>query len=81
MIHEVSGDILLGKAQVLAHGIAANDPVNHGLALSRRFAMGVGGLDWNEVKPLLEDRLSGLGVPVFVYTEFHAGKAAQAPGL
>lgn len=34
MIYEVSGDILLTKAQVIAHGVAANDPMNQGLALS-----------------------------------------------
>lgn len=34
MIYEVSGDILLTKAQLIAHGIASNDPMNQGLALS-----------------------------------------------
>jgi|TARA_B100000315_G_C14519521_1_gene560847 O-acetyl-ADP-ribose deacetylase (regulator of RNase III) len=34
MIHEVEGDILLSKAQVIAHGVAANDPMNQGLALA-----------------------------------------------
>jgi len=34
MIHEVTGDILLSKADAIAHGIAANDPMDHGLALS-----------------------------------------------
>ena len=34
MIHEVQGDILLTKAQVIAHGVAANDPMKQGLALS-----------------------------------------------
>ena len=34
MIHEVEGDILLTKAQAIAHGVAANDPMNQGLALS-----------------------------------------------
>jgi O-acetyl-ADP-ribose deacetylase (regulator of RNase III) len=34
MIHNVSGDILLSGAQVIAHGIAANDPMSKGLALS-----------------------------------------------
>ena len=34
MIHEVTGDILLTKARAIAHGIAANDPMNQGLALS-----------------------------------------------
>ena len=36
MIHEVSGDILLTKAQAFAHGVAPNDHFDHGLALSLR---------------------------------------------
>jgi len=36
MLHEVSGDILLSKAQTLAHGIAPNDPWDSGLALALR---------------------------------------------
>ena len=34
MIYEVSGDILLSKADAITHGVAANDPMDHGLALS-----------------------------------------------
>jgi O-acetyl-ADP-ribose deacetylase (regulator of RNase III) len=34
VIHYVSGDILLTGAHVLAHGVAPNDPMTHGLALS-----------------------------------------------
>lgn len=36
MIHHVTGDILLSKAQAIAHGIAPNDPFSSGLALSLR---------------------------------------------
>jgi O-acetyl-ADP-ribose deacetylase (regulator of RNase III) len=32
MIHEVAGDILQTKAQAIAHGVAANDPMTQGLA-------------------------------------------------
>jgi O-acetyl-ADP-ribose deacetylase (regulator of RNase III) len=32
MLHEVSGDILLSDAEAIAHGLAANDPMNQGLA-------------------------------------------------
>ena len=32
MIINVEGDILLSKAQAIVHGIAANDPMNQGLA-------------------------------------------------
>jgi len=34
MIIEVEGDILQSKAQVIAHGVAANDPMSQGLAKS-----------------------------------------------
>jgi O-acetyl-ADP-ribose deacetylase (regulator of RNase III) len=34
MIYEVEGDILLTGAQVIAHGVAANDPMKQGLALA-----------------------------------------------
>jgi O-acetyl-ADP-ribose deacetylase (regulator of RNase III) len=36
MIHEVTGDLLLTKAQAIAHGIAPNDHFEQGLALSLR---------------------------------------------
>ncbi len=36
MLKMVSGDILLSKAQVIAHGVAPDDHFNQGLALSLR---------------------------------------------
>lgn len=36
MIHEVSGDILLTRAQAIAHGVAPNDHFDQGLALALR---------------------------------------------
>lgn len=36
MIKEVSGDILLTRAQAIAHGVAPNDPFHSGLALQLR---------------------------------------------
>jgi O-acetyl-ADP-ribose deacetylase (regulator of RNase III) len=162
MIHEVSGDILYTGAQVLAHGVAANDPMSQGLALTlhRRFpsmhkayhhwckqhhpkpgaawlweapngllivnlltqeggyghgarpgratlkhlsdslkalakmaahegftslalprvATGVGGLDWESVWPVIQERLGGLEVPVYVYTDFRPDERAVEPG-
>jgi O-acetyl-ADP-ribose deacetylase (regulator of RNase III) len=161
MIHEVEGDILKTKAQVIAHGVAANDPMNQGLALSLherypamhkdyhhwcnqnhpkpgsawvwggaegvrivnlltqeggydgkppaaattvhvnhalrelkkiiskegftsvalpRLATGVGGLDWDEVKPLIANQLGELDIPIYVYVTFHAGVQANEPG-
>ena len=163
MIHQVSGDILLSRAQVLAHGVAANDPMNQGLALQLRekypamhkdfhhwcsqkhpkpgeawmwggpggvrivnlltqdggygqgarpekattrnvrdamralahmiategfaslalprIATGVGALDWRDVWPIVQERLGGIDIPVFVYSEYHPGQQAREPGL
>ena len=163
MIHEVSGDILLTKAQALAHGVAPNDHFDSGLALALRerwpsmakdfrhyahqdhpkpggtwfwggaggvrifnlmtqegkhehgarpgkatiqnvrhalhelakqlkdegieslamprLATGVGGLDWDDVQPLVREQLNGLGIPIYVYTTFHKGVAADEPQL
>jgi len=36
MIHEVTGDILLSKADAIAHGVAPNDHFDSGLALCLR---------------------------------------------
>lgn len=36
MIIEVEGDILLSKAEAIAHGVAPNDPFDQGLALAMR---------------------------------------------
>ncbi len=162
MIHEVEGDILLSRAQLIAHGVAANDPMNQGLALSLheqhpsmhrdfhhwchishpkpgeawlwsgaegarianlltqdggyetgsrpgkatepnvnhalralkkiiakegftslalpRLATGVGGLSWDQVKPLIESQLGDLDIPIYVYTVFSAGQQANEPG-
>ena len=162
MIKQVSGDILLSKARVIAHGVAPNDDhaqglahalrehapamykdfrhycktqhpkegeiwawagadgqqivalftqtaayhpgerpgratlsnVNHALAALRqyltrekvtslalpRLSTGVGGLDWEEVRPAIEKHLGDAGIPVIVYATFHAGLAA-AEGL
>lgn len=47
----------------------------HSIALSR-LATGVGGLDWDEVKPLITQHLGDLKVPVYVYSVYHAGQKA-----
>jgi len=41
-----------------------------------RIATGVGGLDWSEVLPIVEEKLGDLGIPVYIYSEFHAGQQA-----
>ncbi len=164
MIKEVAGDILLSKAELIAHGISAHDPFDSGLALALRerwpalvkdyrhdthsrgintgeiwtwvgvqenagvrrianlitqntfgqgptaksdratienvraslqnlakfvgqegissvalprLATGVGGLDWEDVKPLVTQYLGGLNIPVIVYTTYQKGVAAD----
>jgi O-acetyl-ADP-ribose deacetylase (regulator of RNase III) len=162
MIHEVSGDILLTKAQAIAHGVGPTDHFDHGLALALRewspamakdfrhyahqahpkpgeiwewggvggvrifclltqdgdhgrggkpgpatlstvshclkrlrhelekgeirslalpkLATGVGGLDWKDVRPLIQQHLGDLKTPVFVYVTYHKDTQAQEPG-
>ncbi len=164
MIKEVTGDILLSNADLLAHGISAHDPFDSGLALALRerwpslvkdyrhdirshaieagaiwawtgvqegggtrkivnlvtqdtlgqgptakpgkatlenvrhalqklarfvkeerirsvalprLATGVGGLEWAQVKPLVEQHLGDVGVPVIVYATYHKGEQAD----
>lgn len=74
-------------------GKATTQNVNHALRALRkladkeqfaslalpRLATGVGGLDWAEVQPLIERQLGDLGVPVYVYTTYHAGQKAREP--
>ena len=159
MMKEVTGDILLTKAAVIAHGVAPNDHFDSGLALSLReqhpdlykdfrhhckvhapktgnawdwkgedgtrvvslftqtpssghgghpgkahlndvnhslkelaklaksegyasiavpkLATGVGGLDWEDVLPLMKSHLGELGIPVYVYSTYTKGVAAK----
>lgn len=162
MIVEVEGDILLSSAEAIAHGLAANDPMNQGLAASLhenypsmhkdfhhwchlehpkpgsawiwsgaqgariinlitqegghehgskpgkasvssvnralrslkkliaeeglssvalpRLATGVGGLGWEEVRPLVFNQLADTDADIFVYEKFVPGKKATERG-
>lgn len=46
-----------------------------------RLATGAGGLAWDAVLPVIEDRLGALGIPVYVYAEYRPGKVAHEPGV
>ena len=162
MIHEVSGDLLLSKAQIIAHGVAPNDEFKSGLALALRerwpamykdfrhfchtkgpkpgetwswagaggrvvalltqeapehnhahpgkanhhnvnaalkalaaqvreedvrsvalprLATGVGGMDWTEVREMLNRQLGDLDADIYVYTQYQPGVQAVEPGL
>jgi len=41
-----------------------------------KLATGVGGLDWDEVKPLIENHLGDCGAKIEVYETYVAGEAA-----
>jgi len=42
-----------------------------------RLATGVGGLDWKDVRPLMEKHLGHLSIPVYVYATYNAGVRAE----
>ena len=42
-----------------------------------RLATGVGALDWTDVKPLIQQHLGGLGIPVLVYEVYRKGEKAD----
>ncbi len=46
-----------------------------------KLATGVGGLDWNDVLPLIRQHLGDLATPVFVYATYHKGQQAKEPGV
>ena len=46
------------------------------LALTR-LACGVNGLDWNDVKPLIDKHLGGLNTQVYIYVNYHKGEKAN----
>lgn len=82
---------MVGEGPAARPGKATLESVNHALkALARyagstgvtsialpRLATGVGGMDWADVKPLVEQHLSPLGVPIIVYETYHPGVAAN----
>ena len=44
-----------------------------------RLACGLTGLDWEEVKPLIEKHLGDLGIPVYLYVTYQKGVKAAEP--
>lgn len=42
-----------------------------------RLCTGVGGMDWNEVFPLIRQHLGSLKIPVYVYSTYHKGEKAK----
>lgn len=74
-------------------GNASLSQVNHTLHALRNFAQkekltslalprlacGVGGLNWDDVKPLIEKQLGDLDIPVYVYVTYQKGVKASEP--
>jgi O-acetyl-ADP-ribose deacetylase (regulator of RNase III) len=44
-----------------------------------RLACGVGGLNWDDVKPLIEKHLGDLNIPVYIYVNYQKGVKATEP--
>jgi O-acetyl-ADP-ribose deacetylase (regulator of RNase III) len=44
-----------------------------------RLACGVGGLNWDDVRPLIEKQLGDLDIPVYVYVTYQKGVKANEP--
>ena len=44
-----------------------------------RLACGMTGLDWDEVKPLIEKQLGDLGIPVYIYVTYQKSVKANEP--
>ena len=42
-----------------------------------RIATGVGGLDWAEIKPLIESHLGSLSIPIYVYETYQKQQKAN----
>jgi O-acetyl-ADP-ribose deacetylase (regulator of RNase III) len=42
-------------------------------------ATGVGGLAWTDVKPLIEQNLGDLGIPIYLYSTYHKNQKADEP--
>ena len=44
-----------------------------------RLATGVGGLEWTDVRPVIQQHLGDLPIPIYIYTTFHKGQKANEP--
>ena len=78
--HNMSGR---AKAEYISHALSElrylleNERFTS-LALPR-LATGAGGMDWHEVRPLIEHHLGELALPIYIYTQYKKGVQAAEP--
>ncbi|MFA5826717.1 MAG: macro domain-containing protein [Gallionellaceae bacterium] len=74
------GDASLSHVNHALHALRALVEKEHLASIALpRLACGVTGLDWNDVKPLIEKHLGDLGIPVYVYANYQKGVKANEP--
>jgi O-acetyl-ADP-ribose deacetylase (regulator of RNase III) len=45
-----------------------------------RLACGINGLDWHDVRPLIDKHLGDLGIPIYIYANYQRGiKTIEPP--
>jgi O-acetyl-ADP-ribose deacetylase (regulator of RNase III) len=59
------------------HAFAQKEKISS-IALPR-LACGVGGLNWSDVKPLIEKQHGELGIPIYIYATYQKGVKANEP--
>lgn len=75
MTRDVEGGLLLTRVHAIAHKGSPNDHLDVGLALALpRLDAGAGQLAWTDVRPLVEQALGDLSIPVHLYGTYHKGQ-------
>lgn len=92
IVNLLTRDAAYGAGSKPGHASASH--VNHALHALRaliqkekipsialpRLACGIGGLDWSDIRPLIDKQLGDLGIPVYVYATYQKGvKAEESP--
>lgn len=44
-----------------------------------KLGTGSGDLDWDDVRPVIENSLGNIDIPVYLYTRYYAGQKAEEP--
>jgi len=78
---------MLSKAQGVCLGLALKDlrkaieKENLSSIALPKLATGVGGLDWNDIKPMIEKHLGDLDAKVYLYSLYKKDERANEPPL